>query len=374
MKKVYNFFRYYKKKISLNLNFFVSTKLGSRIKHYKVFDFDGGWLIGKIKNSFLSIHLRPKKSKDIKIQIGNNFKYKVGIILQGPISVNEDNGEFLEETIKIYKKLFPYCKIVLSTWKLDHITFKKFEKLNISILENIEPKAQNFGKVRNIDRQILTTYTALEFLKNEGIEFALKSRTDWRIYKPNSIKFLINMILNFPTKSKQMKGRIVVTSMITSKFRIYGLTDTLQFGYTDDLINYWDKEFFTESTERLNLNPYPKIINFTPVISEIFLCVRFLNKINHSLLWSLRDWWKSLSLYFCVVDADSLDLLWTKYEDWFYEKRYFRSYLNSSPRAVEFSDWINILNDTKELDEWEKMGLQEKWQIKNGKLNQVEFY
>lgn len=373
MKRIYNFFKF-KKRISLNLDYFFSSKLGSRINHYKVFDFNAGWLLGKIKNAFISIHLRPKNSNDVKIQINNNFNHKVGIILQGPISVNGDNGEFLEETIKIYKKLFPYCKIVLSTWKLDQIILTKFEKLNISILENTEPENKSFGSVRNTDRQILTTFTALEHLKKEGVEFALKSRTDWRIYKPNSIKFLINMILNFPPKSKNMKGRIVVTSMITSKFRIYGLTDTLQFGYTEDLINYWDKEFFKESSERLNLGPYPKIINFTPIISETFLCVRFLHKIHHPVTWSLRDWWKTLSQYFCVVDSDSLDLLWTKYEDWFYEKRYYRSYLNSSPRAVEFSDWINIYNDTKELDEWEKMKLQEKWEIKDGKLNQVEFY
>ena len=110
-------FRY---RLSLNLKYFIVKNLGSRVNKYKFIGFNAGWIIGKIKKSYLSIHLRPKNSRDVKYS--NNSKKNnsdFGVILQGPISVNGDKGEFLYETLKIYKKIFYNCNIVLSTWKID---------------------------------------------------------------------------------------------------------------------------------------------------------------------------------------------------------------------------------------------------------------
>ena len=61
-----------------------------------------------------------------------------------------------------------------------------------------------------------------------------------------------------------MNGRIITTSMMTSKFKIYGIADTLQFGYTSDLLKFWDSELFLDGLKkRLSLGEYPSVINFT---------------------------------------------------------------------------------------------------------------
>ena len=367
-------FRY---RLSLNLKYFIVKNLGSRVNKYKFIGFNAGWIIGKIKKSYLSIHLRPKNSRDVKYS--NNSKKNnsdFGVILQGPISVNGDKGEFLYETLKIYKKIFYNCNIVLSTWKIDEKLKKKFEALEIKIIENVEPNDENFGTVRNIDRQILTTYSALKYLNEKKVIYSLKTRTDWRMYKPDVHHFLKNILNTFPIKNNYIKGRIIIPSMITCKFKIYGMADTLQFGFTEDLIKLWDKEYFLDSINRLSFGKYPSLINHTPVISDVFLCARFLSKINHNLLWTLEDWWDVLSNYFCVIDTDSLDLIWTKYEDWFYEKRYYRTYNNEQPRSVEFSDWINLYKDQKNTSEsWKNLGFQEKWNILNNEEIKLEkFY
>ena len=99
-----NFFRNYKKKIVYNLKIFFLKNIGSRVKKYRYLNYDAGWLVGSIKKSFLSIHVRPKKSDDVNYSIVQNKKDnnpQIGILLQGPISVNDDKGEFLYETIKI---------------------------------------------------------------------------------------------------------------------------------------------------------------------------------------------------------------------------------------------------------------------------------
>ena len=359
-----------KKKIAHNLSFFFIRNLGSRIKHYKYLNFNAGWLLGKINNAYLSIHLRPKNSENVTYQFSNiDDNLSVGLIIQGPISVNNDKGEFLYETIKIYKKIFPKTLIILSTWKLDENIFQKFNKLNIKIIQNDEPKNNRFGLARNIDRQILTTHSGLEYLSEKNITYALKTRTDWRIYKPYSHHFLKNMLDMFPSKSSLMKGRIIMLSMMTCKFRIYGISDTLHFGFVEDLLKLWDKELFLDGIDRLSLGKYPSIINGTPIISDVFLCARYLDKINHKLHWNLEDWWTCLANYFCVVDTDSLDLLWTKYEDWFYEKRYYRSYDNNSPRMIEFSDWVNLYNNkSNAILQWKKLGYQEQWKVVDNKL------
>ncbi len=371
--KIINELRY---KLSLNLKYFFIKNLGSRVNKYKFIGFNAGWLIGKIKKSYLSIHLRPKKSEDIKFSADEDKdNSNVGIILQGPISVNGDRGEFLYETLKIYKKIFYGCNIVLSTWKIEEKLKEKFNKLKIKIIENSEPDSEKFGSVRNIDRQILTTYAALKYLSENNVTYSLKTRTDWRIYKPNAHFYLKNILHTFPIQNKYIKGRIIVPSMITCKFKIYGMADTLQFGFTEDLLKIWDNEYFLDSIDRLSFGKYPSLKNHTPIISDVFLCARFLTKIQHNLLWTLEDWWHVLANYFCVIDTDSLDLIWTKYEDWFYEKRYYRTYNNDQPRSVEFSDWVNLYSDEKKTStKWKNLGFQEKWIILNGDITLEKFY
>ena len=123
---MFNFYKNFKKKISLNLKFFIVKNLASRVQHYRYLGFNSGFLFGYIKKAFLTIHLRPKYSSDINFKStnNNNSNKNIAILIQGPWSINNDDGEFLEESIKIYKKIFG-CKIVLSTWRIPKIIKKK---------------------------------------------------------------------------------------------------------------------------------------------------------------------------------------------------------------------------------------------------------
>ena len=50
------------------------------------------------------------------------------------------------------------------------------------------------------------------------------------------------------------------------------------------------------------------------------MCSRYLSALGHHLKWTLKDYWNFLKDYFCVIDADSLDLIWNKYDDSIFEK------------------------------------------------------
>ena len=79
------------------------------------------------------------------------------------------------------------------------------------------------------------------------------------------------------------------------------------------------------------------------VVAEIFLCSRFLHKLENNISWTLDSWWNCLKNYFCIIDNSSLDLFWNKY-DWEYEYRYIRTYSNKFSRAIDFQDWLSLYN------------------------------
>ena len=78
--------------------------------------------------------------------------------------------------------------------------------------------------------------------------------------------------------------------MTTCKYRVYGVTDTLQFGHIDDLLIYWNSKNYYESLKLMKIDVNKPIINDTPVISEIFLCSRYLSSLGHHLKWTLKDY------------------------------------------------------------------------------------
>ena len=86
------------------------------------------------------------------------------------------------------------------------------------------------------------------------------------------------------------------------------------------------------------------LINDTPLIPEIFLCSRYLKKIEGNINWSLDSWWKSLKDYFCIIDNSSLDLFWYKY-NWKFEYRSIRTYSDKFARGIDFQDWLSLYNE-----------------------------
>ena len=194
---------------------------------------------------------------------------------------------------------------------------------------------------------------------SHNAKYSIKTRADVRINKSNLETFFISLIKTFPVKSNSLiKSRIVVPSLITFKFRIFSLSDIVMFGETDDLLQYFDLELFRDGLKKFDLNEKKLLKNETPVVAEIFLCARFLNKLDNSINWNLESWWDSLKNYFCIIDNSSLDLFWHKY-DWNYEYRYIRTYSDKFARAIDFQDWLSLYNNSennwlKSSDEHEK--------------------
>ena len=333
------------KKFYTKFDFF-KNNLNKKIEHQSIIDKESGFVIDNTKNNYLTFHLRPKKAENFNLESTCKIDEKIAIIIQGPI---QEKFDFLKNTLEIYKKIFKNSIIIISTWKSEDIEkINTLKDENIYILFNDEPeKSQS-----NIDHQIFSTNIALKFAINHNAKYSIKTRADVRINKSNLETFFISLIKTFPVKSNSLiKSRIVVPSLITFKFRIFSLSDIVMFGETNDLLQYFDLELFRDGLKKFDLDEKKLLKNETPVVAEIFLCARFINKLDNSISWNLESWWDSLKNYFCIIDNSSLDLFWHKY-DWNYEYRYIRTYSDKFARAVDFQDWLSLYNNSK--NNWRK--------------------
>jgi hypothetical protein len=333
-------------------------KFSKNVHGKKIIYRETGILIDLSFNNFVSHTIRPKDSNNIEIDKEEYDNESTAIIIQGSFYGIKN---FVIETIKLYKKLFYNTTIILSIWddEVDEKFLITCKELKIEIIINKKIKT-----LFNTDLQILSTSAGLNLAKELNKKFTLKSRTDCRIYKKNSISHMKNILKTFPINKNFnfLKDRIISCSIDTRKYRVYGLSDILLFSSTENLINYFDKEYFEKSLERLNLGKHPILIKDTAVINEIFLCARYLINNNIKINWSLEDWWNKCREIFCIIDSKTIDFFWYKYH-WKYEQRFETNYTTHFNQSMSFSDWLNLYcNPNHNFNTLYK----EKWRSKDG--------
>ena len=112
-------------------------------------------------------------------------------------------------------------------------------------------------------------------------------------------------------------------------------------------------------------SPLPPVINNTAIVSEIYLTVKYLDRIGIKPKWTLKHWWEICRDYFCIIDAHSIDFYWHKYEQ-YVEYKFTRSYSSTNPRSMGFPDWLQLYYNEK--TDWSHVRDQEQWHYINGNL------
>ena len=153
---------------------FLFINLKKNIHGKKIVKKERGFVLDFSIDNFVSYIIRPKKTNNIIIDSQKYNNSDTAIIIQGGL-----NGvlDFVSESIDLYLKLFSDSKIILSTWK-DDLTNNFLSKYQnkIHIIINNKP-AKIF---HNTDLQIISTYSAIEYAKNNNFKYCLKTRTDCR--------------------------------------------------------------------------------------------------------------------------------------------------------------------------------------------------
>lgn len=289
-----------------------------------------------VQRQFVTYHARPKRSTEIGV-----FSDKIvnaplaAIVIQGQIIKDND---FTLETIKIYKKIFDDALIILSAWEDEDPNYlKKFEEEGIEVVLNKKPN--NFGQ-QNINLQLVSSYNGLLHAQKCGVQYALKTRADQRMYGTNNMQFLINMLEQYPVvQGYKQKKRLLGISLNTFKYRLYGLSDMFIFGCIEDMLLYWGAEL--DSRQAVDTNNATMREFCMARVCEVYIVTEFLAKIGRNITWTLKDSWHIFADHFCVIDKESVDIYWFKYER-YKEHRQLDYTRIRILTEMAFKDWINI--------------------------------
>lgn len=276
---------------------------------------------------FMTSRARPKESAALGLSADTSPRYslqpalraeKAAIVIQGPIWSADD---FSVETVRIYRRHMPDCKIVLSTWKdTPRQDLDRMAKEGVDIVLNDKPAIP--GPL-NVNMQIVSSSGGMRRAAELGVEWVIKSRTDQRLYQPTIMSSLISMAQLFPplgAAAKTQKYRVFGMAAGTLKFAPYHLCDQTVFGHIDDMLTYWSPPFHENSlpesfpTDRLRLFkevPIGKLCRYDAV-PETYLASQFLLRQGRSLEWTVADSWAAFRDHFGVVDQMSSDIYWAK--------------------------------------------------------------
>ena len=235
------------------------------------------------------------------------MKNDIGIILQGPILHHQD---FTYLTILRYLQYYPGLKIVLATWKSENI--KKFTELallspNLHIIQLDNPLSSGWS---NINYQISSTKAGLSKIKEMGLNYVIKSRTDQCLFDPFALDKL--RLAYESTSEVDGIGRICFLSSNSFLFRLYGPSDMFQFGRTDQIIKYWD----VPNDAREPKDPGYKISLRTMSkyeFGEFYMCINYLRSLGFKLDFTMKQNLTFFRDLFIILDASHVDLIWNKY-------------------------------------------------------------
>lgn len=299
-------------------------------------------------DDFITYHSRPKMAIAVGTQsdVWKDCK-PTAIILQGPIV---HKNAFTLETIKIYQRHFPETNLILSTWEDETpVATKRFEDMGVRVVLNQKPA---YVGVSNINLQIVSSRSGVLEAKKMGVEYALKTRTDQRMYSPNLLGFFYNLTEIFPVRGNwpKQRRRIVGCSLNTFKYRMYGLSDMLVYGQIDDMLLYWDigldERVFDEIKQRQAVTSLRSFALWR--VCEVYLATEFLTKIGRDLKWSLHDSWAAFAEHFCIIDREQLDHFWPKYNHREYVWRRYDKDVKS--QELTFNEWLNLYSNLPKLE------------------------
>lgn len=291
------------------------------------------------------------------------------IVMQGPIEKKDD---FTIESLMYYRKIYPNTLIILSTWEgeADGRFLWIAEGIGIVVLQSVMPADRG---VMNIKLQLTNTRNGICFAKDHtNIKYVLKTRTDQRIFLPDFLQYLKNLVKVFKPKESSVDERLIFlggrNSSITSPFVI---SDFLSFGRIEEIeklyacsgehsLFYEDSEADSKRNCELKLERYLyenanamncfdeaiqdeyKVIDNNCLVPESYIIRTYYEDYILGRKLSdddrtLQHYWAFLKSSAIIVDYNQLMIYWDKYAD-----RYL--YFNSltSENALNFNTWLDI--------------------------------
>lgn len=260
----------------------------------------------------------------------------ISIVVQGPI-IGQSAYDITSQTTKLicnqFKKMFPKCELILSTWEGSDVKGIVFDKLVLSP----DPGAtwfnyENYELLNNCNRLIVSTKAGIEAASRK---YVFKVRSDLFLVSKSFLNYFYRFS-DYDEKSKFVKNRILAfslysikahkTSLFTMK-RPYHISDWAYFGYKEDLSNLYDipltiepefsqwflhrcKPFYDIEPHRLWKMPPEQYVTFNFLKKFADISLKHTTDISHN---NVEISEKLLANNFLVLDQSQFSLISLKY-------------------------------------------------------------
>lgn len=315
----------------------------------------------KRPESVLTIHWRPK----YPTRMGMHKTYKpvpsadrIAIVVQGPVITEDD---FTLESLCAYRAYWPNTEVILSTWEgLDHGLRHRIESSGITVVTSPRPL---FPGYCNVNLQLTSSRAGID--ASHG-DFILKLRTDQRLCSDLALESLLSHASVFGQQ------RLVVVSLNTMKYRLFSVSDMLQFGTRDNMRTLWSCPPSTYEGVR-NDSRNTKLGDHSLLeIPEVYLMRHYLEARGIPYEWTQGSYKSILRDHFVVLNAEQLDLFWPKYEahleyrgrnyggpkynEWFTAQDWLIAYsqVADSLDLIESVRQSRTMADSVEAQDWER--------------------
>ena len=265
-----------------------------------------------IRGGFGKVLFWPDRARFLPAPNASHFDNTYAIVVQGPVMQPKS---FTLQSLVHYRLLYPSVTLVLSTWT-DQVNQRLLEALEIIRCHVVLPQRPENPGPSNINLQIVSSGSGIDFAGGLGAKFVLKTRSDQRLASGNFLNYFVDLLGQFPlhpAHSGSQSSRLVGLSRNTFVKRPYGLSDMLQFGHISDLKTFWnpalDARRFLDDDRHLE-GLWEKGMRLP---AETYITAEFLKATGWNLKWTPEDSNLSHAARFVVADATSVKLLWPKY-------------------------------------------------------------
>lgn len=295
----------------------------------------------KYEDSLITVCKQDKYANSESSLVFKGYK-NVGIVFQGPV-MKENN--FTLETIKMLRNWYPDITIILSTWENELTDDNRYElkKLNCFFIESKQMNEENKGpneKIGHLNNQILSSKLGMDYLTECGIEYAMKIRSDLRIYKKDFVPYLLNLLKVYDRADYQLINVAFSNSMYNVPFH---LSDFIWFGRMEEMREMYSIKYRDD-------NDLHKIVEF--VKSDEFLKYKKTFADIRTNKFTLDSYWYNaieLPIDFMTLYHEEIYL---PYNYWLLKKN--ENYCNFLSEYYEFLTHVIVVDDQDLSVYWSK--------------------
>lgn len=330
-------------------------------------------LLGKMP--FLKLVKIESPSRTVELPSHCFRSHEIYVVMQGPLY-----PDVTVETLKDIKHKFPGIHVVYAMWLNDFLKYgAELEALGVDCFGLQDPGPE----YNNQNRMIFSVRSALLHVEAKfGNKFVLRLRSDQRLTMynwPSTLKCLID---NFsPDATSPLQNRIGTTSSSSGKFRPFMVGDQCQFGYVNDLLMFWDVEWYQDGAPKLleKFNFFNGLKNGLGLLGENYIALSFVNKFNLHSEFTLDEGYKFIARNVLIVDDSTIGLVWYRPQT----SRRLGLVVDIEPHygsvqrpvlqgSLAFSEWLELWQSDGCQYSWTGVSA-EKWEVVSWK-NRVPIY